>query len=1376
MQRGQKPRPLNERATRRSRPHVRVITPGAESGEPLHLLSALERRSGRGDLDAPSARAALSGAISLVLRLVGREGDPGRSKEHALLSVLAEARLTRGEDASLERLVADVMEPTVASIGAMAIDDFLPPNARRELAADLKTAERERAFLDTVPRLSAGVVGMDGSMVVMEATLDRAPLAHEECARSTASSSKAPASRARRAASALPRPAPRHPRRALRLPPLPRRRSPRLPLQRRVAVRLAPMSSVALTHAREPRAVAGTHARVWVRLDGGRGPPQHREMAYARRVGALMTAGLLALAACSPVPREQFGQAMPDGPTFGVVDSQFVVDGTAFSASVETSLGPMARPSYLGAAAGARRVLSESVTETIVRVSAGVEQSWQFASRVPGPIHVRIETTATLAAAATDGLVLSDGDSRVHYSDASWIDADGTRTLVPARWRHGGIELDVPVDVVLDSAFPCVLDPLITVERAVFETTLTARSALSSSDPRGVWTGTEFAVLVDDRVVNVTSEGVVQHPGRARGGGPPCSLPFYWRHREAGYDVVCQAATGLAVHRTDEDMVVSTTTPVPATASGVVVAASTDRMLVLHEDVGRTRILGYLVELDAGTVLGPIEVATGPGTRFDASAAWSGETFVVAYTDDRYVDARNTDIRATTVSVTGLVSSVDGVIVAGSSATWEQQPGLIASPSELLLVWSERPSAATTCTTVTRLVRRDGTVSDLGVGTRSGDRCGDPDPTPGAWTGSAWLVHRGGSVLQRFVPGGSTGTSYSVRPASVTDGYSVHLIWGESTGALLYSAAGGEAYVLALDDTGPVAAQHPLLVTDVDYAYVDLVAGPGLGWFVRGVRTGGTIRGRYLGPDGVPIAPSLIAPEPTRVAPSEGRWLLATVTSGATELRWIDGRTRSVGSTVATLPRPDSATKTSLTHASGGFLWAEGRTAGMRVSRVRADGTLLDSTPQVLSSHSVRTQVAAAVGNLVFVVWSDARSGELDLYGARVDLATGIVDRTAIAVTSGGGNEFDHVVARSGDGWFVAWALESGGFAYRLVGADGVLGPVVSHPSTTTVGGMSAAWDGTRTYFVRREGFGSVSAIGMAILPDGRESIEEPLWSDWSLRGWIGLASLGASEFVAAYLAFDDWTQSHRVFSHHLSLDTAGGAPLGAPCGRDGECVSAHCVDGVCCDNACGGGAEDCLGCSEASGAVIAGLCGVASLGHTCRVASGACDLSEVCDGVASECGPDRSAADGTVCGASNRCGGSGACSAGACVLEEPITCDDEDACTADTCDPVSGCVHVPTCLDAGDLDASALRDAGAERDAGSSSDAAPNDAAFDGSPALVADASSALPPHANCSCTTPPHRQGPWPVAGLFVLSFLRLRRSRRRAPQGGASTLRRG
>jgi hypothetical protein len=118
---------------------VRVITPGSSGGEQLHVLSSLERRSDRWKTDPESAGAALSAAVSLVLRLLGRDPDPARSREHVLLSVLAERHLAAGEPAELGVLVEDLARPPVERIGALEVDAFLPKSERRELAAALNT-------------------------------------------------------------------------------------------------------------------------------------------------------------------------------------------------------------------------------------------------------------------------------------------------------------------------------------------------------------------------------------------------------------------------------------------------------------------------------------------------------------------------------------------------------------------------------------------------------------------------------------------------------------------------------------------------------------------------------------------------------------------------------------------------------------------------------------------------------------------------------------------------------------------------------------------------------------------------------------------------------------------------------------------------------------------------------------------------------------------------------------------------------------------------------------------------------------------------------------------------------------------------------------
>jgi hypothetical protein len=118
---------------------VRVITPGSSAGEALHVLSSLERRSSRWDHDPESARASLSAAVSLLLRLLGRDPDPAKSREHVLLSVLAERRLASGQPADLAALLSDLATPPIERVGALELEDFLPKSERRALSAARST-------------------------------------------------------------------------------------------------------------------------------------------------------------------------------------------------------------------------------------------------------------------------------------------------------------------------------------------------------------------------------------------------------------------------------------------------------------------------------------------------------------------------------------------------------------------------------------------------------------------------------------------------------------------------------------------------------------------------------------------------------------------------------------------------------------------------------------------------------------------------------------------------------------------------------------------------------------------------------------------------------------------------------------------------------------------------------------------------------------------------------------------------------------------------------------------------------------------------------------------------------------------------------------
>lgn len=130
----------------RAQTAIRLITPGSSAGEPLHVLSSLERPASNWANDPEAARASLSAAVSLVLRLLDRDPDPAKSREHVLLSLLAERRHRAGAPSDLAALLEDIVTPPIDRIGALAVDRFVPRRRRVEFAASLNALLASPSF------------------------------------------------------------------------------------------------------------------------------------------------------------------------------------------------------------------------------------------------------------------------------------------------------------------------------------------------------------------------------------------------------------------------------------------------------------------------------------------------------------------------------------------------------------------------------------------------------------------------------------------------------------------------------------------------------------------------------------------------------------------------------------------------------------------------------------------------------------------------------------------------------------------------------------------------------------------------------------------------------------------------------------------------------------------------------------------------------------------------------------------------------------------------------------------------------------------------------------------------------------------------------
>ncbi|MGH7732755.1 MAG: hypothetical protein ACREOE_03395, partial [Gemmatimonadales bacterium] len=105
------------------------------------------------------------------------------------------------------------------------------------------------------------------------------------------------------------------------------------------------------------------------------------------------------------------------------------------------------------------------VEERIEPTSGGYQRTWTFQSAPPGDIVASIGVSADAALSwDSKGLHVMREGGGFRIGNATWVDASGKRTPIGSTYSQGELTYRVPAALVASSAFPAVLDPIVSAE------------------------------------------------------------------------------------------------------------------------------------------------------------------------------------------------------------------------------------------------------------------------------------------------------------------------------------------------------------------------------------------------------------------------------------------------------------------------------------------------------------------------------------------------------------------------------------------------------------------------------------------------------------------------------------------------------------------------------------------------------------------------------------------------------------------------------------------------------------------------------------------------------------------------------------------------
>ena len=123
-----------------------VYTPGSRTGRPLAMLESLDPPPAHVLDDAEARRERIESLVSGILALVGIDTEPGKSREHVLLSTIIDCMWRSGQKLDFGALVRAIPSPPIERVGFLDLENFYPAGDRFQLASKLNTVAAAPGF------------------------------------------------------------------------------------------------------------------------------------------------------------------------------------------------------------------------------------------------------------------------------------------------------------------------------------------------------------------------------------------------------------------------------------------------------------------------------------------------------------------------------------------------------------------------------------------------------------------------------------------------------------------------------------------------------------------------------------------------------------------------------------------------------------------------------------------------------------------------------------------------------------------------------------------------------------------------------------------------------------------------------------------------------------------------------------------------------------------------------------------------------------------------------------------------------------------------------------------------------------------------------